>query len=90
MAKKPVPFYHDAFCGDTYLGQGITVAILDSSINVNHVVFQEHGDVRLTGKNFVRDERDDFWKTNRESHGTMVAGIVASVAKKSIHLLMLC
>lgn len=86
VPKKPLPFYHEAFCGDTYPGQGITVAVLDSAINVNHSVFQDDGDTRLTGRNFV-NEKEDFWRTNREAHGTMVAGIVASVAKKaSIHL----
>ena len=61
-------------------GDGVTVAILDSSININHKAF---ANIKLDGKNFIADERDDFWYTNREPHGTMVAGIVAKIAPKA-------
>ena len=56
------------------------MAILDSSININHIAF---ANIKLDGKNFIADKRDDFWCTNREPHGTMVAGIVAKVAPKA-------
>ena len=61
-------------------GDGITVAILDSSINKNHKDFVN---IKLDGKNFIADKGDDFWYSNREPHGTMVAGIVAKVAPKA-------
>lgn len=61
-------------------GDSVTVAILDSSININHKAF---ANVKLDGKNFIAGKRDDFWYTNREPHGTMVAGIVAKIAPKA-------
>ena len=84
--RKRNKVYHEAFCDKSRLqGSGITVGVLDSSINVNHEVFK---DSPLNGKNFVKDKRGDYWKTNCHcSHGTMVAGIVASIAKSaSIYL----
>ena len=61
-------------------GDGITIAVLDSSINKNHKAFSGN---TLSGKNFLEEGKDDYWYSNRELHGTMVAGIVAKHAPKA-------
>ena len=61
-------------------GDGVTVAILDSAVNKNHDAFSE---IKLEGKNFIDGKPDDFWHSNHEPRGTMVAGIVAKVAPKA-------
>ena len=55
-------------------GNGITVAVLDSSINRHHAAFENNP---LSGENFIHDDNahKDYWYSNREEHGTMVAGI---------------
>ena len=57
-------------------GDGITVAVLDSSINRHHAAFENNP---LSGENFIHDDNThkDYWYSNREEHGTMVAGILA-------------
>lgn len=67
-------------------GSGTTIAILESGVNVNHVFFK---DMDLKGVNCLNDRMDDFWKTNREWHGTMVTGIISMVAPKA-KLLLYC
>ena len=67
-------------------GDGITVAILDSSINKNHIAF---ANTTLNGKNYIDGKPDDYWCSNRELHGTMVAGIVAKTAPKA-EIFMCC
>ena len=65
-------------------GEGITIAVLDSAINLNHVAF---ANTTLSGKNFIDGRREDYWCTNREAHGTMVTGIIAKYAPKAeIHV----
>jgi hypothetical protein len=61
-------------------GEGITIAVLDSGINVNHEAFKKS---TLRGKNFINGKRDDYWCTNREAHGTMVTGIITKYAPKA-------
>ena len=64
-------------------GEGITIAILDSGVNVNHDCFTKNH-MHLSGKNCIsNDKGDDYWRTNREAHGTMVTGIVAQYAPKA-------
>ena len=64
-------------------GEGITIAVLDSGVNVNHDDFTEKH-IHLSGKNFINNGNgDDYWRTNREAHGTMVTGIVAQYAPKA-------
>ncbi len=60
-------------------GEGITVAVLDAAININHVIFAKNCP---TGKNFIKDKRDDYWKTNctTEGHGTAVTDLVRKYA----------
>ena len=75
---------HNRSEGHVINGFEITVAVLDSSINVNHDIFKNSD---LNGMNFIPKQREDYWCTNREYHGTMVAGILASVAPRaSIYL----
>ena len=63
-------------------GDGITVAVLDSSINRHHAAFENNP---LSGENFIHDDNahKDYWYSNREEHGTMVAGILAKFAPKA-------
>ena len=71
---------------DEINGAGVTVAVLDSSINKNHTAFAKHVTAKsLNGKTFIegRENDDDYWFSNRERHGTMVAGIVAQLAPEA-------
>ena len=64
-------------------GEGITIAILDSGVNVNHDYFTKNH-IHLSGKNFISNGKgDDYWRTNREAHGTIMTGIVAQYAPKA-------
>ena len=60
-------------------GDGITVAVLDTSVNINHKVFDN---LNTEGKSFLKE--DQYWRTSLDQrHGTMVAGIVANYAPKA-------
>ena len=63
-------------------GDGITIAVLDSTININHKAFSAN---TPNGKNFIEGKRQDYWYTNRNSkeHGTMVTGTVTKYAPKA-------
>ena len=61
-------------------GKGITIAVLDSGINVNHEAFAK---TTLSGKNFIKGKGDNYWCTKQEKHGTMVAGIIKMYAPKA-------
>ena len=55
-------------------GKGVTIAILDSGVDVEHKAFRaacENG--RLRGTNFVPGEPEDSWRTNPGPHGSMAA-----------------
>lgn len=67
-------------------GSNTVIAILDGAVNINHSAFTE---TLYDGKNFIPEVGDHYWYSNRESHGTMVAGIVAKFAPKA-HLLFCC
>jgi subtilase family serine protease len=61
-------------------GEGITIAVLDSGINRHHKAFVR---TTLSGKNFIDGKGEDYWYSNREEHGTMVTGIIATYAPKA-------
>jgi len=58
-------------------GQGVKVAILDSGINSNHPDLK---DAIIKGWNFL--ENNDDFSDETHSHGTEVAGIIASQGKQ--------
>lgn len=70
-------------------GRGLTVAVIDTGINPDHVDFQ--GKI-IPGKNFS-DAAADFGTTDFNGHGSNVAGIIAgrmvdlheSLATRSMH-----
>jgi len=59
-------------------GSGVTVAVLDTGINVDHPDLMAN---IIDGWNFV-ENNDDV--TDLDGHGTMVAGIIAAVANNGI------
>ncbi len=60
----------------TYTGNGITVAIIDNGFDINH---PEIKDNIILKKNFTNiGTSDDVSQDDEESHGTAVAGIIAS------------
>ena len=65
-----------------FSGSGIRIAVLDSAVNKNHMAFSE---TTLNGWNFIddRERYKDYWCSNREDHGTMVAGIATRYAPKA-------
>jgi|GEM_PF-3352288 len=62
----------------------ITVAVIDTGVDVNHPVFE--GRVSTTRWNFV-DNNNDL--TDRDGHGTHVAGIVADATSPNVQVMPL-
>ena len=70
-------------------GEGITVAVLDSAINIHNDDIKKSS-IYISGTNFIKgkdgsgaSKGDDYCFSNRESHGTMVTGVVACYAPKA-------
>lgn len=61
-----------------FQGQGVTVAVLDTGVDRNHPDLKDN---IVDGWNFV-DNNDDV--TDKDGHGTHVAGIIAAVANNGI------
>jgi hypothetical protein len=62
-----------------YTGQGITVAVLDSGIYINHPDLNDNIDF-VNSRDFFNNDSDPSPTSATETHGTWVAGVVAAEA----------
>lgn len=63
----------DTFWNKGIFGKGITVAVLDTGVDINHVCLKDR---IIGGKNFTNEGKEDDF-TDWNGHGTHVAGIIA-------------
>ena len=69
--------------GNTVLGAGITVGVIDQGVTINHPDLEDNM-VANGSTNFIDGTSDTTSANSTLTHGTMVAGVTAAVAWNSI------
>jgi len=66
-----------------YTGKGVTVAVIDQGVEINHPDLVENIDIRQSW-NYLTQSHDTTPSNPENAHGTAVAGIIAASAKNGI------
>lgn len=68
---------------DDYTGKGVTVAVIDQGIEINHPDLVDNIDIGQSW-NYLTQSHDTTPVNSENAHGTAVAGIIAASAKNGI------